>query len=66
MEPWKTKFLVSGGLIGAFAGLLAAFLMVKKSEATESQPQLTTSDGVKVGIGVLGLIKLISDLGSQK
>ncbi len=66
MEPWKTRILVTGGLLGALAGLLAAILMVKKSEATESQPQLTTSDGVKVGIGVLGLIKLISDLGSQK
>jgi hypothetical protein len=66
MEPWKTKTLVAGGLIGAFAGLLAALLMVKKAETTETQPQLTPSDGVKIGVGILGLIKLISDLGTSK
>lgn len=66
MEPWKTKFLVSGGLIGAFAGLLAAFLMVKRAETTNTQPKLSGSDGVKIGIGVLGLIKMISDYGNPK
>ncbi len=66
MEPWKTRTLVTGGLLGAFAGLLAALLMVKKSETTQTQPQLTTSDGVKIGIGILGLIKLITDLGTSK
>jgi len=66
MEPWKIRILVTGGVLGAMAGLLSAFLMVKKSEATETQPQLTASDGAKIGIGVLGLVKLISDLGSSK
>jgi hypothetical protein len=66
MEPWKTKILISGGLLGAFAGLAAAYLMVKRAETTDTRPQLTSSDGVKIGIGVLGLIKLISDFGSPK
>lgn len=66
MEPWKTRLLVAGGVIGAVSGLLAAFLMVKKAEAENSQPQLAPSDGVKVGVSLLGIIKLISDLGSPK
>jgi hypothetical protein len=66
MEPWKIRILVTGGLLGAMAGLLSAFLMVKKSEAKETKPQLNASDGAKIGIGVLGLVKLISDLGSPK
>ncbi len=66
MEPWKIRILVTGGVLGAMAGLLSAFLMVKKSEVTETQPQITASDGAKIGIGVLGLVKLISDLGTSK
>ncbi len=66
MEPWKIRILVTGGVLGAMAGLLSAFLMVKKSEVTETQPQITASDGAKIGIGILGLVKLISDLGTSK
>jgi hypothetical protein len=66
MEPWKTKILISGGLLGTIAGLVAAFLMVKRAETADTRPQLTASEGVKIGIGVLGLIKVISDFGSPK
>jgi hypothetical protein len=66
MEPWKTRLLIGGGLIGLLSGVLAAFLMVKRAEKADSQPQLTPADGAKIGIGVLGLVKLISDFGEPK
>jgi hypothetical protein len=66
MEPWKTKILITGGLIGLLSGLMASFLMVKRAEKTDSRPELTASDGVKIGIGLLGVIKLISDFGEPK
>jgi hypothetical protein len=59
MQSWKTRILISGGFIGAL-------LMVRKAETTNTQPQLTPADGVKIGVGLLGLIKLISDSGDSK
>jgi len=66
MQPWKTRILFTGGLIGAITGLLTAFFMVKKAETTNIQPQLTPTEGVKIGIGLLGLIKMISDFGDPR
>jgi hypothetical protein len=63
MQSWKTRILISGGSI---AGVIAALLMVRKAETTNTQPQLTPADGVKIGVGLLGLIKLISDSGDSK
>lgn len=66
MQSWKTRILISGGFIGAIAGVIAALLMVRKAETTNTQPQLTPADGVKIGIGLLGLIKMVSDSGDLK
>ena len=61
MENYRTKTLVTGAIIGAFAGIAAAYIMMKRSEETQRAPQLTTSEGVKLGLGVLSLFKLLSD-----
>lgn len=63
---WKTKTLLAGVLIGACSGLLAAYMMVQKAEQEQSQPKLTAGDGVKLGVGVLGLLRFVSDLGTKK
>jgi len=60
-ENWKTKTLAIGAIIGLAAGLLAAYLMVKKAEQSETRPQLNAGDGIKIGLGVLGVLRLISD-----
>jgi len=61
MENYRTKTLITGAIIGAFAGIAAAYIMMKRSEETQRAPQLTTSEGVKLGLGLLGLFKLIAD-----
>lgn len=66
MENWKTKTIVIGGLIGAAAGIIAALLLIQRAEETQQVPRLTASDGVKVGVGVLGLLRLISDIAGSK
>jgi hypothetical protein len=55
-----------GAVIGACTGMLAAYLMVQKAEQQEEQPRLTAGDGVKLGVGVLGLLRFISDMGIRK
>ena len=63
---WKSRTLIIGCIIGAIAGLGAAYIMVRRAEEAQTKPQLTTGDGVKIGMGLAGVFKLISDLGSGK
>jgi len=62
-QNWKTKVMVIGTVIGAFTGLGAAYLMIQRAEQANIQPKLTAGEGVKVGLGVLGLLKMIADIG---
>lgn len=66
MENWKTKTIVIGGIIGAVAGIVAALLLIQRAEETQQVPRLTAGDGVKVGVGVVGLLRLISDIAGSK
>ncbi len=63
---WKSRTLIIGCIIGAIAGLGAAYIMVRRAEEAQTKPQLTTGDGVKIGMGLAGVFKLISDLGTGK
>jgi hypothetical protein len=65
-ENWKVKTLIIGGLIGAASGLLAAYILINRAENEQIRPRLTAGDGVKVGIGLLGLLRLISDSSIRK
>lgn len=58
---WQTKTFLLGGLVGAGLGLLAAFLLVKQAEQNQTTPKFSAGEGVKIGLGVLGVLKLITD-----
>jgi hypothetical protein len=45
--------------------LLAAYLLLQRSEQNEKHPSISPGDGVKVGLGILGVLKLISDIGER-
>lgn len=64
-ENWQSKFLLMGAIIGAVAGVVAAVILVQNAEKAGNRPQLSAGDGVKVGLGVLAVLKLLSDLGSR-
>jgi hypothetical protein len=63
---WKTKTLLIGATVGAATGLIAAIIILQRAEQNETKPQITAGDGVKVGLGVLGVLRLLADLGSHK
>ncbi len=62
---WKTKVLIAGVIAGALTGLGTAYLYIKKTEELSERPRLTSGEGVKIGLGVVGLLKMITDLGHR-
>ncbi len=60
---WKAKALIIGGLIGALAGLGATFIMVRRSD---EPPEMGATDGIKLGLLLLGLVRQVGELGGQK
>jgi hypothetical protein len=60
------KALIVGGAIGALVGLLAAWIYVRDLMEEEGQesaaPEVTPGDALKVGLSVLGLLRLIAGL----
>ncbi|MDD5369921.1 MAG: hypothetical protein PHQ40_12610 [Anaerolineaceae bacterium] len=60
-QNWKVKTLIIGGIVGTLIGLGAAYMIIKRAELEGDAPQLTTGEGVKLGLGVLGLLRLLSE-----
>jgi hypothetical protein len=61
MNNWKTKTFVIAIIVGAVSGALAGYVLVRRAEENDQQPRLKAGDGVKVGLGVLGLLRLVSE-----
>jgi hypothetical protein len=60
-ESWKIRTIALGTVIGAIAGGLAALILVQRAEQNHTAPKLTPGEGVKLGMGVFGLLKILSD-----
>jgi len=62
---WKTKTLLIGTTVGAVTGLVAALIIMQRAEKNETSPRLTAGDSVKVGMGVLGVLRMLSDISTR-
>jgi hypothetical protein len=62
LEPWQTKTLLLGGMIGAGVGLLAAFLLIKNSEKTGIKPDLNFREGFKIAVLAFGVVRNVANL----
>jgi hypothetical protein len=65
-ENWKTMTFVIGAVVGLVCGLITAYVIIQRAEEEESHPRLSAGDGVKVGIGVLGVLRTIAELTVKK
>ncbi len=65
MENWKKKTFLWGGLVGLLAGVLVSFIIVQQSEKKHAAPALTANDGVKLGLGFLTFMRLISEVNNK-
>jgi hypothetical protein len=64
---WKTKVLVGGALIGALIGLGTGYLLTRTAEESgNGPPEFKTTDGVRLAISTIGLVRGIVALGERK
>ncbi|HVN53822.1 MAG TPA: hypothetical protein VMT46_05780 [Anaerolineaceae bacterium] len=64
-NTWKTRVMIIGAAIGLLTGLGAAYIILQRAEQQNVEPRLSTGEGVKVGLGVLGLLRMIADIGKD-
>jgi hypothetical protein len=64
-SAWKTRTIVSGALIGAFAGLIGAYLLTRRAEREDRETPVTPSEGIKLGLLIFGLLRTIASLGDD-
>lgn len=59
---WRTTTMVIGAVVGLISGLIAAYMLIQRAEDERSRPRFTPGEGVKVGLGILGVLRLVSDM----
>jgi len=62
----RSKTLAAGALIGALTGLFAAMLLQRRAEKEGTDITISTGEGLRLGLLVIGLLRSISTLGDEK
>ena len=57
--------MLLGGVLGALTGVVAAYLLIRRSEDGEQPPKIGAGEGVRLGLLLLGLLRQVTELGSQ-
>ena len=57
--------MLLGGVLGALTGGAAAYLLIRRSEDGEQPPKIGAGEGVRLGLLLLGLLRQVTELGSQ-
>ena len=65
-DNWKPKVLLIGALVGALTGLAGALLLVRRSEAKGTKPDLDAGEGMRIGLLVMGLLRQVALIGKAK
>jgi len=61
----KTQTMIAGTIIGALAGAISAYLLIKRAETEHTEAKLSAGEGVQIGMGLLGLMRLIAGMGKE-
>jgi hypothetical protein len=59
---WKSMALVVGAVLGALAGLGAAFMLVRRAERRGESLSVSTGEGLRIGLLVMGLLREVAAL----
>ncbi|HJW90849.1 MAG TPA: hypothetical protein VJ436_09440 [Anaerolineales bacterium] len=64
-QDWKTRVMLIGGILGALAGVGAAYLLIQNTERSGKQLKVSPGDGVKLGVLLMGLMRQVAELGDS-
>jgi hypothetical protein len=64
--PVKTRVLVGGAILGALTGLSAAYLLVRTSEQEGTEIQVSPSEGIRIGLTLLALLRQVATIGDAE
>lgn len=62
---WKVKALIIGGVVGALAGVGAAYLYIRNIEEAGEEPKMGTKDALQLGVSLVSLVKQVANLGNK-
>ncbi|MCH7479973.1 MAG: hypothetical protein IIC79_01140 [Chloroflexi bacterium] len=57
--------LIIGAVVGALTGVGAAYLLLQRANRNENEVSVTTGEGLRLGLLILGLLRSIASLGDD-
>ncbi len=61
----RTRILFYGAFIGTVTGLIAAVLLNRRPDKEDGSKDITTGEGLKLGVMIFGLLRAIASLGDD-
>lgn len=62
----KNRILLIGGLLGAVTGVVGAMLLYRRAEDEGKELSISTGDGVRLGVMIVGLLRAVAGLADEK
>ncbi len=62
----RNRTLIVGTLMGALVGLAGAFLLTRRAEETGTDITVSTGEGMRLGVMIIGLLRAVAALGDDK
>lgn len=59
-RDWKRQTLLVGAFIGALTGAGVAYVLIRRADEQGEPLHIGAGEGVRLGMGVLGLLRLVS------
>ena len=64
-RSWKARTYLIGAVVGAITGVGIAFALVQQAEQQGEMVKLKSGEGIRLGMGVLGLLRQIGQIGGE-
>jgi Na+-translocating ferredoxin:NAD+ oxidoreductase RnfE subunit len=60
---WRPKVLIIGAVAGALVGMAGAYLFIKQAESRGDRPGISTGEGMRLGLMLMGVLREVAALG---